>query len=254
MPQTGVISRDGGATNARGCRNLKGLPHNYNSCALQSLRVEMRKSVRCFPNGGELPTTLEALHIYNCENLEYLPDGIMMHHNSSCSLKYFIIGGCGSLKSFPKGVSLPSTLKQLLISQCSNLESMSENMFPNNNALEYLHLGDYPNLRFLPECLNSLKELHINGCDGLECFPARGFSTSNLTLLNISRCKNLKSLPLQMRNLKSLQVLTIFCCPELESFPDGCLAPNLTSLSVSLCQNLKTPISEWGLQSPHLSI
>ena len=97
----------------RGCRNLKGLLHNYNSCALQSLRVEMCKSMRCFPNGGELPTTLEALHIYNCGNLEYLPDGIMMHHNSSCSLKYLIIGGCGSLKSFPKGVSLPSTLKQL---------------------------------------------------------------------------------------------------------------------------------------------
>ncbi|RVW25251.1 hypothetical protein CK203_108196 [Vitis vinifera] len=48
-------------------------------------------------------------------------------------------------------------------------------------------------------------------------------------------------------NLTSVHTLGIRGCPGVESFPEGDLPPNLTSLYVGWCQNLKTPISEWGL-------
>ncbi|CBI35126.3 unnamed protein product, partial [Vitis vinifera] len=137
-------------------------------------------SLRCFPN-GELPATLKKLYIEDCENLESLPEG-MMHHNSTC-LEILWINGCSSLKSFPTR-ELPSTIKRLQIWYCSNLKSMSENMCPNNSALEYLRLWGHPNLRTLPDCLHNLKQLCINDREGLECFPARGLSTSTLTTSN----------------------------------------------------------------------
>ena len=238
------------------CWNLKGLPQNYNLCALESLEIFTCPSLRCFPN-GEIPTTLKQLCILDCDNLESLPEGMgMMRHNSNsnstCSLEYLDISGCPSLKSFSTATGefvLPSTLKRLEIWHCSNLESMSENMCPNNTALEYLKLWGYPNLRTLPECLNSLKELSIRDCKGLECFPSRGLSASNLTRLDIYKCQNLEYMSSEMRNLKSLEVLRIWHCPGVKSFPEGDLPPNLISLEVGWCENLKTPISEWGLQS-----
>ena len=240
----------------KNCGNLKGLPQNYNLCALESLTIFTCPSLRCFPN-GELPTTLKELSILDCDNLESLPEGMgMMRHNSNsnstCSLEYLDISGCPSLKSFSTATGefvLPSTLKNLIIYGCSNLESMSENMCPNNTALEYLHLREYPNLRTLPQCLNSLKKLIIWDCKGLECFPSRGLSTSNLTLLHIYKCQNLEYMSSEMRNLKSLKGLRMRHCPGVKSFPEGDLPPNLTSLEVGWCENLKTPISEWGLQS-----
>ncbi|WKA02056.1 hypothetical protein VitviT2T_020295 [Vitis vinifera] len=145
------------------------------------------------------------------------------------------------------GWELPSTLELLCIWGCANLESMSEKMSPNGTALEYLDIRGYPNLKILPECLTSLKELHIEDCGGLECFPKRGLSTPNLRHLRIWRCVNLRSLPHQMKNLTSLHVLSIRGCPGVESFPEAGLPANLTSLYVGWCENLKKPISEWSL-------
>ncbi|XP_034704424.1 putative disease resistance protein At3g14460 [Vitis riparia] len=233
------------------CGGLKSLPHNYNSCPLAVLTIQCSPFLKCFPN-GELPTTLKKLHIGDCQSLESLPEGLM-HHNSTsssntCCLEDLYIQNCSSLNSFPTG-ELPSTLKNLSISGCTNLESVSEKMSPNSTALEYLRLERYPNLKSRQRCLDSLRELLINDCGGLECFPERGLSIPNLEYLEIKRCENLKSLTHQMRNLKSLRSLIISQCPGLESFPEEGLASNLKSLLIVGCMNLKTPISEWGLDT-----
>ncbi|XP_034703879.1 putative disease resistance RPP13-like protein 1 [Vitis riparia] len=233
------------------CGGLKSLPHNYNSCPLKYLSIDSSPFLKCFPN-GELPTTLKKLRIGDCRSLESLPEGLM-HRNSTsssntCCLEELRIENCSSLNSFPTG-ELPSALKNLSIRGCTNLESMSEKMSPNSTALEYLRLEGYPNLKSLKGCLDRLRKLDINDCGGLECFPERGLSIPILEYLEIKRCENLKSLTHQMRNLKFLRSLTISQCPGLESFPEGGLAPNLTSLEINNCKNLKTPISEWGFDT-----
>ncbi|RVW63194.1 putative disease resistance protein [Vitis vinifera] len=204
------------------CPKLVSFPEAALSPLLRSLVLQNCPSLICFPN-GELPTTLKHLRVEDCENLESLPEGMMTTRE------------------------LPSTLELLCIWGCANLESMSEKMSPNGTALEYLDIRGYPNLKILPECLTSLKELHIEDCGGLECFPKRGLSTPNLRHLRIWRCVNLRSLPHQMKNLTSLHVLSIRGCPGVESFPEAGLPANLTSLYVGWCENLKKPISEWSL-------
>ena len=233
------------------CPKLVSFPEAALSPLLRSLVLQNCPSLICFPN-GELPTTLKHLRVEDCENLESLPEGMMYHKSSStvskntCCLEKLWIKNCSSLKFFPTG-ELPSTLELLCIWGCANLESMSEKMSPNGTALEYLDIRGYPNLKILPECLTSLKELHIEDCGGLECFPKRGLSTPNLRHLRIWRCVNLRSLPHQMKNLTSLHVLSIRGCPGVESFPEAGLPANLTSLYVGWCENLKKPISEWSL-------
>ena len=233
------------------CRSLRLLPHNYSSCPLESLEIRCCPSLICFPHGG-LPSTLKQLTVADCIRLKYLPDGMMhrnsTHSNNACCLQILRIHDCKSLKFFPRG-ELPPTLKRLEIRHCSNLESVSEKMWPNNTALEYLEMRSYPNLKILPECLHSVKQLKIGDCGGLEGFPERGFSAPNLRELRIWRCENLKFLPHQMKNLTSLQVLSVENSPGLESFPEGGLAPNLKFLSIINCKNLKTPVSEWGLHT-----
>ncbi|KAL6327671.1 hypothetical protein AAG906_022611 [Vitis piasezkii] len=140
------------------CRSLRSLPHNYSSCPLESLEIRCCPSLICFPHGG-LPSTLKQLTVADCIRLKYLPDGMLhrnsTHSNNACCLQILRIHDCKSLKFFPRG-KLPPTLKRLEIRHCSNLESVSEKMWPNNTALEYLEMRGYPNLKILPECLHSV--------------------------------------------------------------------------------------------------
>ncbi|KAL6327636.1 hypothetical protein AAG906_022199 [Vitis piasezkii] len=87
-----------------------------------------------------------------------------MHYNSisannTCLLEVLKIEQCSSLKSFPSG-KLPSTLKQLEISDAMELESISERMV-HNTMLEYLSIDCDPHLKILPECLHNLTFLSI---------------------------------------------------------------------------------------------
>ncbi|CBI35111.3 unnamed protein product, partial [Vitis vinifera] len=138
------------------CRSLRSLPHNYSSCPLESLEIRCCPSLICFPH-GRLPSTLKQLMVADCIRLKYLPDGMMhrnsIHSNNDCCLQILRIHDCKSLKFFPRG-ELPPTLERLEIRHCSNLEPVSEKMWPNNTALEYLELRGYPNLKILPECLH----------------------------------------------------------------------------------------------------
>ena len=239
------------------CEGLKLIPDGrYNSSLhfLERLEVEDCPSLVCFPD--MLPSTLKQLVIRHCINLKALPDGIMQSSASSSSsrgishLEVLIIEGCQSLKTIPTG-NFPSSLKRLDIWNCELLEPISGQMLCNNAALEYLCMWNYPNLRTLVGCLDSLANLinlTIVDCPGLEFFPKSGLPNANLKELWIDNCKNLGSLPPQMQNLTSLQELHVSRCPRLVSLPEGGLAPNLTSLWIEYCRNLQTHLSDWGLQ------
>ncbi|RVW40729.1 hypothetical protein VitviT2T_020537 [Vitis vinifera] len=251
----------------RECENLKSLPegmmhcnsiattNTMDTCALEFLFIEGCPSLIGFPKGG-LPTTLKELEIIKCERLEFLPDGIM-HHNSTnaAALQILEISSYSSLTSFPRG-KFPSTLEQLWIQDCEQLESISEEMFhPTNNSLQSLHIGGYPNLKALPDCLNTLTDLSIEDFKNLELLLPRIKNLTCLTELSIHNCENIKT-PLSqwglsgLTSLKDLSIGGMF--PDATSFSNDprliLLPTTLTSLSISQFQNLES-LSSLSLQT-----
>ncbi|XP_010659076.1 putative disease resistance protein At3g14460 isoform X2 [Vitis vinifera] len=233
-----------------GCENLEKLPNE-----LQSLRSATELVIRKCPKLMNIlekgwPPMLRKLEVYNCEGIKALPGDWMMmrmdgdNTNSSCVLERVQIMRCPSLLFFPKG-ELPTSLKQLIIEDCENVKSLPEGIMRNCN-LEQLNIEGCSSLTSFPsgELPSTLKHLVIWNCGNLELLPDH---MPNLTYLNIKGCKGLKHHHLQ--NLTSLEYLKIRGCPSLESFPEGGLgfAPNLRDVDITDCENLKTPLSEWGL-------
>lgn len=227
-----------------------GSHRGYTSC-LEELEIEDCPLLECFPE-GRLPLTLKRLIIQYCTTLHSLPEGIM-HNNDSTSispLEQLEIIGCPSLKSFPVG-KLSSPLKILKIWDCCELEPLSDVILCDNTSLEIIDIVSYEKLVSLPETLHTLLNLtvlRINNCASLNSFLEGGPSLPNLRTLSINDCAKLVSLPSQMQSLSSLQDLTISGCPSLVFLPKGrCLPPNLISLVIWDCENLKGPLSDWNL-------
>ncbi|XVF22901.1 hypothetical protein REPUB_Repub12eG0210600 [Reevesia pubescens] len=234
------------------CTNLEKLPNGLQKLrSLKDLSVKWCPKLLSFPNRC-LPSMLKNLVILGCESLESLPKGLV--HNgdrgiTGCHLENLEILGCPSLRLFPTG-ELPAALKHLEIWDCIRLEHISERLLLNNRSLEFIRFGNCKNLKALPQCLYSfehLTELHVNQCSSLEYFPESGLPIHNLRTVLITNCVNLKSLPNKMHDLTSLQYLTIFGCPGVKSFPEGGFPPNLLSLYVWGCKQLKVPFAMWRL-------
>ncbi|EOX96600.1 Cc-nbs-lrr resistance protein, putative isoform 1 [Theobroma cacao] len=242
------------------CRALKSLPSGMmmlnckiNGCPLEELEIEDCHSLTCFPR-GRLPTTLKCIRIRYCRDLMSLPEGLMLIDNSASNislLEILEIVACPSLISFPEG-RLPTSLKNLKIWNCSQLEPISDRMLHKNASLESIDVWNCKTLISLPENLHSvthLTELKFSLCPALRYFPETGMHLPNLRTLEIYNCDNLKSLPNHMLSLTSLRCLSVSECPGLLSIPKGGLPPNLSVLDIWDCQNLKQPMSEWNLHS-----
>ncbi|TYH57158.1 hypothetical protein ES332_D08G070100v1 [Gossypium tomentosum] len=221
-------------------------------CLIEDLEIEECPSLTSFPR-GILPPTLKRLKIQDCICLCSLPDGLMQADNNKNTfcLENLEIISCPSLVRFPHG-RLPTSLKMLKIWECLQLEPLSDRILPNNASLECIDIWNCPTLISSPDSLNNLKclmELIIGNCQYLKYFAEIDLSLPNLRTLNISNCANLKSLPHQILNLTSLLYLTICNCPCIVSFPKGGLPPNLLSLEIWDCEQLKEPISNWKLHT-----
>ncbi|TQE01240.1 hypothetical protein C1H46_013147 [Malus baccata] len=139
---------------------------------------------------------------------------------NSNRLQSLTLWRCSSLLSFPTN-GLPTTLTSLRIQNCKKLEFLSREMMAKLTSLQSLYL--------------------VQSCDSLRSFPLGIFP--NLSSLTIGDCENLESLSAEGgadENLSHLNSLDINGCRNLVSFPDGGLrTPNLTSLKVMRCENLK---------------
>ncbi|CBI29117.3 unnamed protein product, partial [Vitis vinifera] len=257
------------------CENLKSLPEGMmGMCALEDLLIDRCHSLIGLPKGG-LPATLKRLSIIDCRRLESLPEGIM-HYDSTyaAALQALEIRKCPSLTSFPRG-KFPSTLEQLHIEDCEHLESISEEMFHStNNSLQSLTIERYPNLKTLPDCLNTLTHLtslEISHFENIKTplsqwglsrltslkllwiggmFPdATSFSDdphsiifpTTLSSLTLSEFQNLESLAsLSLQTLTSLEELEIYSCPKLRSIlpTEGLLPDTLSRVYVRDCPHL----------------
>ncbi|KAK3007130.1 hypothetical protein RJ639_016277 [Escallonia herrerae] len=220
------------------CNNLKKLPNR-----LKSLKSLTFLSIMDCPRLVILSTAKEekAQSIINNGKAE----DIMME--SFSQLEELTVNSCPSLAAFPLGQRIPTTLKTLdLYGKCDKMEPDSEEMWLSKSTaplplLEYLFIGGWVSLQFLPGCLSNfvhLTSLTIINCPGLESFPERGGFPPSLVSLEIGDSVNLKHLipdggdHHQMQGLESLTDLEIRNCPNLEWLPRRCWPPNLKSLGI----------------------
>nr|XP_048329285.1 disease resistance protein RPV1-like isoform X2 [Ziziphus jujuba var. spinosa]XP_048329286.1 disease resistance protein RPV1-like isoform X2 [Ziziphus jujuba var. spinosa]XP_048329287.1 disease resistance protein RPV1-like isoform X2 [Ziziphus jujuba var. spinosa]XP_048329288.1 disease resistance protein RPV1-like isoform X2 [Ziziphus jujuba var. spinosa]XP_048329289.1 disease resistance protein RPV1-like isoform X2 [Ziziphus jujuba var. spinosa] len=178
-------------------RRYQSIPMNsesffYHLSNLKYLELNDIEDLQHLPDGLKRLTSLETLEIINCSKLQSLSPGL--YHLTS--LKQLTIMNCeevempnddGSdaimwqhlqslsvlwLKRLPKLVALPqglqqlTTLQQINVRGCENLEAVLENI-SNLKSLKELVLEDCPKLKSLPEgidCLTSLETLKIRDC------------------------------------------------------------------------------------------
>ncbi|XP_020412736.1 putative disease resistance protein At3g14460 [Prunus persica] len=137
-----------------------------------------------------------------------------------------IIESCDSMRTFPLGI-FPK-LWFLNFRKCQNLESFSIEGVDKN-----------------------LRDLYIEDCPNLVCFPQGGLPASNLNHFMINGCNNLKSFPERIHTLTALRGLVIYDLPNLVSFAECGLPPNLRDFSIDNCCERLRPSSVgeyWGLQ------
>ncbi|XP_020969943.1 putative disease resistance protein At3g14460, partial [Arachis ipaensis] len=152
---------------------------------------------------------LQEIRIWRCRKLEF--PQLQQHKYDLVELQ--ILDSCDSLTSL--SLDAFPNLKNLQISWCRNLESVSMSEAPHA----------------------ALQRLSIRGCDKLVSFAGEGLAAPNLTHLNVSRCSKLEALPRDMKSLlPSLHTLKIYGCPNICRLPEGDLPPNLKSLGVGGCE------------------
>ncbi|KAK0573324.1 hypothetical protein LWI29_006397 [Acer saccharum] len=161
----------------------------------------------------KLPPRLHTLKIEGCDALESLPEELMLNN---IHLQQLYIIDCCFLESFSVD-HLPTTLKSLYIRNCRKLKFPSPSETMQHALLEHLCIG--------------------SSCDSLSSFHLSLFP--ELRSLAIWDCVNFSSISIS-ENHKSLDALEIRDCPELLSFlEEGLHTPNLTSIFLSNCKNLK---------------
>ncbi|WJX71276.1 hypothetical protein P8452_55287 [Trifolium repens] len=167
--------------------------------------------------------------------------------NSLSSLQELHISFCHNLESIPECVLQGlSSLQVLKFQFCSSLKSLPEGM-TNLTCLERLEIICCPNL-ILPATTNkltSLRQLRIYGgyqnetlLNGLEGIPS-------LQYLYLGGFRSLVTLPDWLGTMTSLQSLTISSCPKLSSLPDwlGTMT-SLQTLDISSCPKLSS-LPDW---------
>ncbi|GAU23577.1 hypothetical protein TSUD_385650 [Trifolium subterraneum] len=160
----------------------------------------------------ELPLSLEVLRIQGTEVIESVFEAIAI--TLPTSLQRLVIKDCSTAISFP-GDCLPTSLKVLYIRKCKNLN------FPKQN---HRH-----------ESLQSLEI--VRSCDSLSTLSLDNLP--NLHHLEIHNCENIEHLSAS-KILSNLSYIAISNCPKFVSFPrEGLSAPNLESLRIIKCSNLK---------------
>ncbi|XP_057743158.1 putative disease resistance protein At3g14460 isoform X2 [Arachis stenosperma] len=162
---------------------------------------------------------LQEIHILSCIKLEF--PQLQQHKYDLVELQ--IKDSCDSLTSL--SLDAFPNLKNLEISWCMNLESVSMSEAPHA----------------------ALQRLSIAFCDKLVSFAGEGLAAPNLTHLQVTCCEKLEALPRDMKSLlPSLQSLEIYGCPNICRLPEGGLPPNLKGLDVGISEQQMRDLSWMG--------
>ncbi|KAL4336524.1 hypothetical protein AHAS_Ahas12G0018800 [Arachis hypogaea] len=172
---------------------------------------------------------LQEIHIQGCRKLEF--PQLQQHKYDLVDLQ--IYESCDSLTSLSLDV-FPN-LKNLQISWCRNLESVSMSEAPHA----------------------ALQRVIIYQCNKLVSLAGEGLAAPNLTHLQVAWCSKLEALPHDMKSLlPSLQSLEIDGCSDMCRLADGDLPPNLKELHVQIGeQQMRDPSWMHNLDAlTHLTI
>ncbi|XP_044510827.1 putative disease resistance protein RGA4 [Mangifera indica] len=164
-------------------------------------------------------TSLEHLSVSNCSKLLCLPGEAL---RGLTSLRFLSISGCAKLMSLSKGLKHLTTLEELEINECRELDLSNGDedgmQLQGLKCLRTLKIIDMPKLVSISDGLQdatSLQNLWIRICPGLKTLPEWMGNLTLLRRLEISDCLGLTSLPQSMCYLKALQSLKISKCPQL---------------------------------------
>ncbi|KAL1367004.1 hypothetical protein AAHE18_02G020200 [Arachis hypogaea] len=189
--------------------------------SLQEIQILWCSFAVSWPNNCLLPKSLQKLTISNCNKLEF--------PQHKYDLVELLIHSCDSLTSL--SLDAFPNLKNLQISGCKNLESVSMSEAPHA----------------------ALQRLIIGGCSKLVSFAGEGLAAPNLTHLKVKYCSKLEALPRDMKSLlPTLQSLEIYGCPNICRLAEGGLPPNLKSLDVGICEQQMRDLS-WMSNLPALT-
>ncbi|KAL5827247.1 hypothetical protein ACOSQ3_019080 [Xanthoceras sorbifolium] len=189
---------------------------NDTSYAEESFQVYSSESLKVTEISQlmELPPGLHRLKIEGCDALKSVPEELM---HSNPYLQHLHIIDCCFLKSFHGGYP-PTFLKTLCIRNCRQLE-----LLPPGETMR-----QYPLLEHL--CIGS-------SCDLLRSLPLHCFP--KLKSLFVRDCANFSTISMTKDHM-AIDALEIGDCPKFVFFPKGGLpTPNLTSILIYNCQNLK---------------
>ncbi|CAK9143124.1 unnamed protein product [Ilex paraguariensis] len=247
-------------------QNISGLTHLQKEfiSPLQRLVVrECPQLVYLLEEDQRLPCNLEFLEVFHCKNLKRLPNVSLQEVSLPPTLRHLLIRGCSSLESLPNCIS---HLEDLILVSCWSLRSLPMDTLP--STLKSLHIVNCLNLESVIEVI---EQNITSGCFRMSNWP--NLERLRMSTPNFEICLGYQIGQLFPRSgmlTPNLRSLSIGWCANLISF--ACHIESLTSLEeliISNCEGLESfpdgnlppnltllsiskckklkPLSEWGL-------
>ena len=182
------------------------------------------------------PRPLIELNLSHCKQLAALPGEI----GEIKSLESLKLEGCSSLVALPDAIGEIRTLNYLNLTGCVRLASLPD-AIGDLGALQILDLTCCSVLQRIPSTigeLKALKALSLANCMSLSALPDTINELGALKTLILGGCSSLALRLGALAGLGALKALVVAECDSIEALDiDG--LPNLTSLDLSGCNNLR---------------
>ncbi|KAF7116188.1 hypothetical protein RHSIM_RhsimUnG0036000 [Rhododendron simsii] len=215
------------------CESLKSLPdlmqNNYNGGCLKNLRqlvIYDCDNLECIPEGWFTATNLRELEIYRCKKLKGPPYRV---YNNLTSLQKLSVDNCASATGLVSCILNNAQFTNLTVLGIVNVDMgnkpRSEWGLHRLSSLTTLNLGRYGGASFPPEEKDGM----------MQWLPP------SLTTLRIYKFPNLEKLYCKdFQNLPCLGGLQIWECPKLTTITELGQLPLLSELWIGDCPNVKS--------------
>uniref|UniRef100_A0A2N9H3S3 NB-ARC domain-containing protein n=1 Tax=Fagus sylvatica TaxID=28930 RepID=A0A2N9H3S3_FAGSY len=241
------------------CPNLKSFATIHGAASLRRLVVSSC-GVKSLPAALRSRTSLKELEILDCPKLIVIPDlpghsltrltcyELSQPGNYTRNLEELTIWNCYNLESIPDLRGLLS-LTELSIKNCPQLRCTSESLPDGLKTLVISpfceELQSFPTFISYARFQHSLERLELCGWAILNSLPEEIQRFTAIRFLCINKCDGILALPEWLGNLFSLRSLTVDNCEKLEYFPTAEAMGSLTELEICDCPALQERCAEY---------